>query len=434
MATSRLAALPSPLFLITILTTSAAGGRSHGRLLLVILDGFRWDLDRLEDLPNLAAFSAEGVNVPYVTPTYVTMTVPSIFTIVTGLYPESHGVLYNFLFDKSTGQVMFPENAQNSTDVLNAGVEPIWVTASKQGRRTGTYMFETVPGMLPDVYVNVPFTRRNETIEEIYTGLGTALDWFSTENVDFTAFYIGTLDNASHVYGPESPAARASLKQIDGVIGQLLQQVKQRELTDLNIILTADHGFRQVLNVSNPIEIYKYVDPSSLTLLLADLGPLALIQPAPGRREEVYAALAGSHPNMTVYYKEDFPTRFHYANSPRMTDILAMADPGYVIYSRYPGRLISLGQHGYDNRDPAMKALFRAWGPNFRRGYVRSDPFDSVHIYPLMCEILGVDPAPNNGTLEEVSDMLVGVSSRGLQNSAETYVFLIAMIFTVMLM
>ncbi|CAH1268535.1 ENPP7 [Branchiostoma lanceolatum] len=434
MATSRLAALPSPLFLITILTTSAAGGRSHGRLLLVILDGFRWDLDRLEDLPNLAAFSAEGVNVPYVTPTYVTMTVPSIFTIVTGLYPESHGVLYNFLFDKSTGQVMFPENAQNSTDVLNAGVEPIWVTASKQGRRTGTYMFETVPGMLPDVYVNVPFTRRNETIEEIYTGLGTALDWFSTENVDFTAFYIGTLDNASHVYGPESPAARASLKQIDGVIGQLLQQVKQRGLTDLNIIFTADHGFRQVYDVTNPIEILRYVHASSLQMLIADYGPLALIQPAPGRREEVYAALAGSHPNMTVYYKEDFPTRFHYANHPRMTDILAMADPGYVIYSRYPGRLIFPGDHGYDNRDPAMKALFRAWGPNFRRGYVRPGPFDSVHIYPLMCEILGVDPAPNNGTLEEVSDMLVGVSSRGLQNSAETYVFLIAMIFTVMLM
>ena len=76
-----------------------------------------------------------------------------------------------------------------------------------------------------------------------------------------------------------------------------------------------------------------------------------------------------------------------------------------------------------------MRALFRAWGPNFRRGYARPDPFDSVHIYALMCAVLGVEPAPNNGSLEVVRDMLVGVRSDALQNIAKVYIFLIAMIF-----
>ncbi|XP_078603337.1 ectonucleotide pyrophosphatase/phosphodiesterase family member 7-like [Branchiostoma floridae x Branchiostoma japonicum] len=432
MATPRFAALCLPLFCITILTTSAT--EESGKLLVVFLDGFRWDLDRLEDLPHLAAFSAEGVNVPYVTPAYVTLTMPNLLTILTGLYPESHGVLHNLLFDRSAIQGSFLEDATKLTKVISPGVVPIWVTAGRQGRRTGTYNVGLIPGMLPDVYV--PLISINETYHEIVAGMDAALDWFSTGNADFAFLYIAKLDTMSHIYGPESPAARRSLKEIDTAIGYLLQQVKQRGLADLNIILVADHGLRQVYAVPDPIEILRHVNASSLQMLIADYGPLALIQPAPGRREEVYAALAGSHPNMTVYYKEDFPTRFHYANHPRMTDILAMADPGYVIYSRYPGtyRVYSFrGDHGYDNRDPAMRALFRAWGPNFRRGYARPDPFDSVHIYPLMCAVLGVEPAPNNGSLEVVRDMLVGVSSDALQNIAKVYSLLIAMVFVTML-
>ncbi|CAH1268537.1 ENPP7 [Branchiostoma lanceolatum] len=411
MASSHLglAALLSLLFVISTSSAAPVPDGRGGKLLLVILDGFRWDLDRLEDLPNLAAFSAEGVNVPYVTPAYVTLTVPCIFTILTGCHPETHGVLHNIFFDKSTGNFAFPEEVDNFTQILDPGIEPIVVTASRQGKRTGTYMLTPIPGILPDVYYYEPLSTQNETYGGYLRAVDTVLNWFTTDGIDFTALYISKLDTLSHIYGPESPEARTVLKELDGVIGYLLQQVKQRGLTDLNIILTADHGMRQVYDVPNPIEILRYVHASSLQMMIADYGPLALIQPAPGRREEVYAALAGSHPNMTVYYKEDFPTRFHYANGPRMTDVLAMADPGYVFYSRYAGALQYQGEHGYDNRDPTMQALFRAWGPNFRRGYVRSDPFDSVHIYPLMCEILGVDPAPNNGSLAEVSDMLASV-------------------------
>ncbi|XP_078602867.1 ectonucleotide pyrophosphatase/phosphodiesterase family member 7-like [Branchiostoma floridae x Branchiostoma japonicum] len=407
MGSSRLAALFSPLVLmISMLSAAPLSERSDGKLLLVLLDGFRWDLDRLEDLPHLAAFSAEGVNVPYVTPAYVTLTVPNIFTILTGCHPETHGVLHNVFFDKSTGQFLLPEEVDNSTQILDPGVEPLVVTASRQGKRTGTYMLTPIPGILPDIHYYQPLSTLNETYGGFLAGVDTVLGWFTDDDIDFTSFYIAKLDAVSHIYGPESPAARSVLKEIDGVIGYLLEQVKQLGLTDLNIILVADHGMRQVYAVPDPIEILRHVNASSLQMLIADFGPLALIQPAPGRREEVYAALAGSHPNMTVYYKEDFPTRFHYANHPRMTDILAMADPGYVIYSRYSGALQYQGEHGYDNRDPAMRALFRAWGPSFRRGYVRPDPFDSVHIYPLMCAVLGVEPAPNNGSLAEVADML----------------------------
>ena len=52
-----------------------------------------------------------------------------------------------------------------------------------------------------------------------------------------------------------------------------------------------------------------------------------------------------------------------------------------------------------------MSPFFIAYGPAFKKGYV-SGPFDSVDIYPLMCYILGITPAPNNGSLDNVKHML----------------------------
>ena len=64
------------------------------------------------------------------------------------------------------------------------------------------------------------------------------------------------------------------------------------------------------------------------------------------------------------------------------------------------------GTHGYDNRLPSMKPIFYARGPNFKKNF-QTSPFKSVDIYILICELLDVTPAPNNGTLEITREFLV---------------------------
>jgi predicted AlkP superfamily pyrophosphatase or phosphodiesterase len=67
---------------------------------------------------------------------------------------------------------------------------------------------------------------------------------------------------------------------------------------------------------------------------------------------------------------------------------------------------VSAGGHGYDpNKVPKMHPFFIASGPAFKKGFV-SEAFDMVDIYPLMCYVLGIKPAPNNGTLENVRQLL----------------------------
>ncbi|HEY0658688.1 MAG TPA: hypothetical protein VGD05_09450, partial [Pyrinomonadaceae bacterium] len=63
------------------------------------------------------------------------------------------------------------------------------------------------------------------------------------------------------------------------------------------------------------------------------------------------------------------------------------------------------GAHGYDNAFESMRATFIAHGKAFKKGKV-VEPFENVQIYNLMCRILGLKPAPNNGDYEKVKHFL----------------------------
>ena len=68
-------------------------------LLLISLDGFRWDFAGKAHTPYLEFLKKTGVTVPYVRSVFPTVTMPGHYSIVTGLYPESHGIISNTMYD-----------------------------------------------------------------------------------------------------------------------------------------------------------------------------------------------------------------------------------------------------------------------------------------------------------------------------------------------
>ena len=64
-----------------------------------------------------------------------------------------------------------------------------------------------------------------------------------------------------------------------------------------------------------------------------------------------------------------------------------------------------LGAHGYDPTNPYMHAIFRAVGPAFKQGYIARQ-FENVDIYPLICHLLGIEPAPCDGQLDRIKHIL----------------------------
>ncbi|NXL83708.1 ENPP7 phosphodiesterase, partial [Alectura lathami] len=394
---------------------------SRDKVLLVSFDGFRWDYDQDVDTPNLDAMATEGVKARYMTPAFITLTSPCHFTLLTGRYLENHGVIHNMWFNTSTGVKLPYYSTQGVDSWWDNGSLPIWITAQRQaneftqclhqqGLKTGSIHFPGTKAKYQGEEVNMKlvepplFNYSNETAWR--ENIDTAMEWFTVNNLDLITLYFGEPDSAGHKYGPESTERKNMVSQVDRTIGYLRQRIRESGLeSSLNLIITSDHGMETVIK-TNEIHIQKVENFTfkDIQFELLDYGPNGLLVPKEGKLEHVYSVLKNAHPKLHVYKKEEFPKRFHYANHPRITPLLMYGDPGYVIHGRYKVQF-NKGEHGFDNEAMNMKTIFRAVGPAFKQGLL-AEPFESVNVYALLCELLGIAPEPHDGSLEATRPML----------------------------
>lgn len=73
------------------------------------------------------------------------------------------------------------------------------------------------------------------------------------------------------------------------------------------------------------------------------------------------------------------------------------------------------GDHGYEVDNPSMEPIFVAVGPSFQRKFV-AENFSNIDVYPLVCQLLGLPPGPNNGSLDNISAIIARpITSRLIQ-------------------
>uniref|UniRef100_A0A8C4QPQ3 SMB domain-containing protein n=1 Tax=Eptatretus burgeri TaxID=7764 RepID=A0A8C4QPQ3_EPTBU len=85
----------------SIETASCPNGFDRQPLILISLDGFRAEYMKTwySLLPHLNKLRECGTSAPYMKAVYPTKTFPNHYSIVTGLYPESHGIVANSMYD-----------------------------------------------------------------------------------------------------------------------------------------------------------------------------------------------------------------------------------------------------------------------------------------------------------------------------------------------
>ncbi|KAM5151840.1 ectonucleotide pyrophosphatase/phosphodiesterase family member 7-like [Mantella aurantiaca] len=392
------------------------GKEAKNKLLVISFDGFRWNYDQDVDTPLLDYLAEVGVKAKYVNPPFVTMTSPSHFTTITGRWIEDHGVVHNGMYNPETGERHSYRATQNISEWWDNGVLPLWITAQNQGLRAGSFYFpggnanysgQTVYKALAERFLH---DTSNE--QEWRDNIDIVMKWFTDDGLDFVTLYYGEPDTIGHFWGPETEQRKTIIKQIDRTIGYLLNAIENNNLkNNLNVIITSDHGMTTIKKHKNDPEVKdiilsEYINFSELVKFhLLNYGGFGMILPKEGKEEELYQKLKNAHPNLHVYRKEEFPERFHYSTHNRILPILLYGDLGYSVNSKtliYENK----GDHGFDNKEMDMKMIFRAFGPDFKKNYT-SEPFDSIHIYPLMCELLGINPEPHNGSLPITQDLLV---------------------------
>lgn len=121
--------------------------------------------------------------------------------------------------------------------------------------------------------------------------------------------------------------------------------------------------------------------------------------------ERILVALTCNDENMRAFQKWELPYRMHFSESPRVPPIILDFNIGWrgvFREERYNGS----GAHGWDNLYPEMQAIFVAYGPSFRSN-VETKPFENIELYNLMCALLNVTPAENNGTWGALHHLLV---------------------------
>jgi predicted AlkP superfamily pyrophosphatase or phosphodiesterase len=374
---------------------------SKPTLILVSLDGFRWDYLDLFETPNLNQLAAEGVRAKGLTPVYPSKTFPSHYSIVTGLYPGHHGIFSNNMFDPKMKAEFHLSDRAAVGDRRWWWGEPIWVTAERQGVVAATLFWPgseaAIEGIRPSFWHrydgNMPFEDRVER----------ALDWLDlplSERPRFIALYFQNPNDISHVHGPVAPETVAAIREVDARVGDLRAGIEELGLSDrTNLMIVSDHGMAEV---SPERVIYLEDHVQLLEGELFEDGALLQIYPRRGRKNKILRALRGAHPKLTVYSRKEIPRRYELSRNRRVPPILGIPEVGWEVTHRGSERDLALkdgslkGDHGQDPADPRMQGILIAVGPAFRAGAV-IDRVNSVDLYEVMASVLGLKPAPNDG-------------------------------------
>ncbi len=380
-------------------------------VILISCDGYRYDYTERYRPPHLSRFVAEGVQAASMIPGFPSKTFPNHYTIATGLSPERHGLVDNTFYDPERNAWYRISDREAVEDGDWYRGLPLWVNAEQQGMVAASYFFvgteADIRGVRPSYYYSYDGSVPNEQrVEQV-------LQWLrlpEAQRPHFITLYFSTMDDAGHRYGPGDEAAiGAALLELDTTLGRLFEGVQATGLP-VNIILVSDHGMVDV----GPDKLIN-IDPLAQEdqYLIANNGALAHVYLEEGAdADSAFHYLQSREDHFTVWRSEDLPAYRTGGRNPRLGNFILIPDYGYYLSDSRRialvrnGRFRQGGEHGYDPEFLEMHAIFYANGPAFKKG-LRIPSFRNVHVYPLICRILGLPiPAGIDGKEEVLRGVL----------------------------
>jgi predicted AlkP superfamily pyrophosphatase or phosphodiesterase len=383
---------------------SAAQQAKH-YVVMVSLDGFRYDYTGKYGAAHLLALGAAGASAPEgMIPAYPSVTFPNHYTLVTGLYPEHHGIVANRFYDPARKQYYSYTDPASSTDGSWYGGTPLWVLAEKQAMRSACFFWPgseaEIDGMRPTYYLKYDDgIADRKRIDQVIAWLRLP----PAERPHLVTLYYANVDTAGHRSGPESPQTAKAVKEVDDLIGRLWTGLNQLQLP-IDLIVVSDHGMAQVQG--GWIDLDKYADLSNFITVGSELYPNS-----EEAAEKAYQQLKIKSDQFTVYRRRRVPANLHYDANPREGDPIVIANGPYQIRAHAPkdgapAGPQEIGAHGYDPQAmKSMRAIFFAAGPDIRPGATLK-PFENVNVYPLVARILGLDAPKVDGSLNVLSGIL----------------------------
>jgi arylsulfatase A-like enzyme len=380
---------------------------------LVSLDGFRWDFDRLADTPSLDRMARTGLKARALQPAFPTLTFPNHYSIATGLLPQHHGIVANRFPDADRDRWYRMTDRDAVQDGRWYGGEPIWVTAEKQGLRSAAYYFvgteADVGGIRPSYWrlfdETVPGAVR---VDQVLRWLRRPTD----KRPRFVTLYFENVDSQTHAFGVGSPESIAAIAEVDRLVGRLQAGLAELPFADeVYLVVVSDHGMG-AYGPNAPLVLDRVIDLDGVQLV--EGGSYAFLYFEDDRLERARSARKAINAAWgcgQALLPEELPVAWRAGPSDRYPDLFVQADPGCgVISSTAQARRMTAADHGWPPDAPDMHGILYATGPRIPAGRV-TGPAHVTDVQPLLIELLGLEPpGPIDGDPDRLTSLLEPVS------------------------
>jgi len=410
------------IFLVLILSSCStpSGQGSGGKnapdqldkpyLVLISIDGFRWDYPDLYPTPAIDRIAERGMKAEAMQPVFPTLTFPNHYSIATGMLPAHHGLVANEFPGDETGSWYNYKSRSTVQDGSWYLAEPIWVTAEKQGMVTAAYFFV---GTEADVQgVRPTHWRKFNGDDSGEQRVRQVLEWLAEPagiRPHLITLYFEEVDDYAHWYGPGSQESIEAVRRVDEQIGQLLAGIETLPIAeDVYIVLVSDHG-QALYQKQKPVFIldqHVILDGASMV----EGGPWVFIhfdKRDDARAMEIRDTINRAWSCGRALLPGDAPESWAVNDNPRFPDIIVQADPGCAVISSTTRRKkITAGDHGWSPEMVEMRGIFMASGPGIAAG-TRTGIIHVTDVYPLLMKILDLEyPGSIDGDLDRLPALL----------------------------
>lgn len=363
-------------------------------VVLLSMDGVRWDYPLRDRLGAFAAMARDGLHARRMTPPFPSLTFVSHSAIATGCYPDKTGIVANSFLD--------PVRRRRFSEAGEASwlkVPPLWVIAARAGLKTAVDAWPcsggAYRGVRPTYYK--PYGKGGSD--------GGTVAWIlrllarpESQRPRLIMAWTHGADHAGHAEGPDGAAVYEAMRRADALLARLRKGIKGLGAgAGVDLIVLSDHGMARV---DRAVDVAKTIPKTGFFPYIATSGPVCNIYVrGDAQRKAVAAALASLPKSVTVYTKADCPETLHYGDSPRAGDFILLAAEGttFLSFHRRTSDTVPEGMHGYLPALPDMGGIFYAEGPDIPRGREIPD-VRAVDVAPSICALLGIRrPAAMDG-------------------------------------
>jgi len=435
---------------IFVASVQAAAIPAKDRIVVLIsIDGFPawiWKNPNLA-IPHLRKLAAEGVQAEAMTVSNPSITWINHTTLVTGVNPRKHGVLFNGLLVRGgPTEPLALEPWRDKAELVR--VPTLYDVAHQAGLKTAQVDWVAIlnSGTIDYEFLEIPKPGGAIEREMIERGLVSAediRDWLKgrdivwrddvwtkagvhmieTHKPNLLLFHLLTTDAVNHRYGPGTLASHTAYAYADAQIGRLLAALEKAGLRDrATIVISTDHGFKKVKKVIRTNEALvgaglirvENGKATSCDAYAMPQGGLCFVYVTdPAKRAELLPKLktlcAGIEGVKQVIDGNDGPTLGMPtpAENQGMGDLVLYAKDTYAFTAGVTGGLIAdspdyQGTHGYPNSDPELDGVFIASGYGIRKGE-KVARVTNLDVAPTIAELLGVKlPEVDGRVLSEI--------------------------------